>query len=158
MVLVPILASCGGEEFGPLDDLQVIGVDYELGSMLLTNIGASEVRTQGLWVYQEGEFFEFQIFSIAPRATILFSLRNVGGADRSGGEIALFAGDSFSDPDAMIDYVAWGRAGRDKSALASEAGLWGPDEFVETQSDTEVILRADQANIGAVSWIIPEDD
>lgn len=158
MALVAILTACGSDDgLGDLEHLQVIAVDYELGSMLLTNVGASNVRTQGLWVYQDGVSSEFQIFTIAPRASILFSLREVGGADPAGGEIALFAGDSFTDPDAMIDYVAWGPSGHDKSELASEAGLWGPGEYIETESDTVAILRADQANIGAVSWVSEDE-
>lgn len=158
VALVPIVTGCApDDELGDLRHLQVIAVDYELGSVLLTNTGASNVRTQGLWLYQDGAFAEFQIFTIAPRAAILFSLREIGGADPAGGEIALFASDSFTDADTMIDYVAWGPSGHDRSALASEAGLWGPGEYVEIESDTVAILRADQANIGAVSWVSDDE-
>ena len=150
-------SGCSTEDTtSELNNLQVIGIDYELNSMIITNIGASDVRTEGLWVYQDGESAEFDIFTIEPRATIRFSLREVGGASLSGGEVALFSKDSFSDANAMLDYVAWGETGHDKSALASEAGLWGPDEYVKVDTEVVVILRADQASIGAGSWIVSE--
>lgn len=149
-------AGCSSQEGGTLEDLQVVGIDYELGSMILTNVGASDVRTDGLWVYQNGESSEINIFTIEPRATILFSLREVGGADPSGGEIALFSADSFDDPEVMIDYVTWGAGSADTSSVASEAGLWGPDESVDVPAGTAVILRADQAAIGADSWIVED--
>lgn len=158
--LAAVLTAAGGcsaaDTTGDLQDLQVIGIDYELDSMMITNVGASDVRTQDLWLYQNGESTEFDIFVIEPRATIRFSLREVGGASVSGGEVALFSDDAFSDADAMLDYVAWGPNGHATTALASAAGLWGPDEYVEVDEDVVVILRADQASIGADSWIISE--
>lgn len=157
VVVAMVAGGCSGDDkTGDLQDLQVIGIDYELNSMIITNIGAYDVRTEGLWVYQDGESAEFDIFTVEPRATIRFSLRDVGGADVSGGEVALFSDDSFSDADAIFDYVAWGTNGHDKTLLASEAGLWGPEEFVDVDDDVVVILRADQASIGANTWIISE--
>lgn len=158
-VLIAVISGCSGADAtGGLGDLQVVGVDYELNSMVITNAGASDVRTEDLWIYQNGDIVEFNIFTIEPRATILFSLRDVGGAEASGGEVALFSGDSFSDPEAMLDYVAWGASGHEKSPLASEAGLWGPDEYVDVPEGTAGILRADQAAIGADSWIVADDE
>lgn len=152
-ILISILVSaCGGEDGSGLEDLQIVGIDYELDSILLTNNGADTVRTEGLWVYQDGQSDEFNIFFIEPRATIRFSVRDVGGTSPSGGEIALFSSDSFSDPDAILDYVAWGTVGHDKTELASEAALWGTGESVETENDTILLLRTDPSGIGAVAW------
>lgn len=156
--LAAVAAGCSADDTGDLGDLQLVGIDYELGSMVITNGGASDVSTEGLWVYQTGDIAEFNIFTIEPRATILFSLRDVGGADASGGEVALFSRDAFSDPEAMVDYVAWGSSGHQKASLASEAGLWGPDESVEVPEGTAAILRADQSAIGADSWVLGEEE
>lgn len=158
-VLAALAAGCSGNgETGELGDLQIVGIDYELDSMVITNAGPSDVSTEGLWVYQTGDMAEFNIFTIEPRATILFSLRDVGGAEISGGEVALFSSVSFSSPEAMVDYVAWGSSGHEKASLASEAGLWGPDESVEVPEGTAAILRADQSAIGADSWIVGEEE
>jgi len=156
-VVAMLAGGCWAEgKTGELADLQVIGIDYELDSMIIANIGAYDVRTEGLWVYQAGRSAEFDIFTIEPRAAIRFSLRDVGGASVTGGEVALFSSNSFSDADAMLDYVAWGEDGHDMTLLASEARLWGPEEYVEVDADVVVILRADQASIGADAWIVSE--
>lgn len=157
--LAAVLAGCAGDGgTGDLEDLQLVGIDFELDSMVITNGGASDVSTEGLWIYQNGDMSQFNIFTIDPRATILFSLRDVGGAETPGGEVALFSSDSFSDPEAMVDYVAWGSSGHEKASLASEAGLWGPDESVEVPQGAAAILRADQSAIGADSWIVGEEE
>lgn len=136
----------------PLADFQLVGIDFELDSILLTNNGTDEVRTRGLWVYQDGESSQFNVFIIEPRATILFSLRDIGGVDVSGGEIALYQSDSFSDPEAMLDYVAWGSTGHSQRGVATDAGLWGGEEAVETSEDTLVIVRVDPTGSGPLTW------
>jgi len=137
--------------------LQLVGIDYELDSILLTNNGAEAVRTEGLWVYQNGQSDQFNIFTIDPRSTIRFSVRDVGGTDPRGGEIALFSGDSFSDPDAMLDYVAWGTVGHDKTEIASEATLWGTGESIATNDDTVALLRTDPSTFGEVAWTVSSE-
>ncbi len=142
----------GGEAAGTLDDIQVIGVDFELNSVILTNNGTADVRTEGLWMYQDGQSSEFNIFTIEPRASILFSVRELGQVVPSGGEFALFKVDSFSDPEAMIDYVAWGTSGHSRIDIATQAELWGSGESVETEDDTLILTRTDPSFIGATAW------
>jgi len=148
-----LVAACGGDDDGALSDLQLVGVDFELNSIILANQGADEVRTEGLWVYQNGESSEFNVFIIEPRTEILFSVRDVGGVNPSGGEIALYDSDSFSNPDAVLEYVAWGGSGHDRLDVAIEAGRWNRDGTVETDPDTLVVVRADPNLIGPDAWI-----
>lgn len=157
MVAVSILmGACGGDDEGTLSDLQLVGIDFELDSIILANQGAGEVRTEGLWVYQNGESSEFNVFIIEPRTEILFSVRDIGGVDPSGGEIALFDSDSFSDPDAVLEYVAWGGSGHNSVDVAIEAGQWNEEGAVETGPETLVVVRADPNLIGREAWI-PSD-
>lgn len=151
--LTLLVVACGGADGeGNLEDLQLVGIDLELDSMILTNEGAGDVRTQGLWVYQDGEVSEFNVFIIEPRTEILFNLRDIGGLDPSGGEIALYTSDSFSNPDALLDYVAWGGSGHSRLDVAIEAGKWNEEGPVETDSDTLVIVRADPNLTGPTAW------
>lgn len=153
-----LMTACGGDDDGgSLGDLQLVGIDFELNSIILANQGADEVRTQGLWVYQDGESSEFNIFIIEPRTEILFSVRDIGGVDPSGGEIALFDSDSFSNPDAVLEYVAWGSSGHTGMDIAIEAGQWNEEGAVETGPDTLVVVRADPNLIGPGAWI-PSDE
>lgn len=137
----------------PLEDLELLGVDFELNSMVISNNGDEEVRTQGLWAYRDGESFEFNIFIIEPRATILFSMRDLGDISTSSGELALFDSDSFTDADSMLQYVVWGEGDSQLAATATEAGLWPPDaETVSIPEDSVVLLRIDPLGTGPTAW------
>lgn len=150
-----LVSACGSSpevESSELHDLQLVAVDFQLNSIVITNNGNDTVRTQGLWAYQNGEAFEFNIFSIEPRANIVFSVRRLGQVENSGGEIALFSSDTFSDPDAMIDYVAWGTSEHSRSQIAAEALLWSGDDEVETEEGTIILVRTDSSAFGPIAW------
>jgi hypothetical protein len=153
-----VVAGCNeAADESPLEDLQIVGVDFELGSIALTNSGTEDVTTIDLWMAQAGEISEFNIFTIEPRATILFSLRDVGGVDNAGGEIALLDSSRVTDPDAVLDYVAWGDSGHDLIEVAAEAGRWSPDDVVETASDTVFLVRGDPSASGPIAWDVTSD-
>lgn len=153
IILGLLAGACGDDSTEePLGDLQLVGIDFELDSIILTNGGADRLRTENLWVYQDGEVSKFNIFFIQPRTQVLFRVRDIGGLDNSGGEIALYSSDSFSDPDALIAYVAWGSSGHSRMNLAIDAGRWNQEGPVETEADTLVILRADPNLTGPTAW------
>lgn len=134
-----------------LSDLQVVGIDFQLNSILLTNTAADSVRTENLYLCQEGECMAFNIFTIAPRATILFSVREVGGVDPAGGEVVLHASDDFDSPDSVLDYVAWGSPGH-TGATAEDALIWNQADFVPTEPDTIILTKIDPASTGSDVW------
>lgn len=151
-----VLSACdvgADPSASPLEDLQLIGVDFELNSMIISNNSDSEVRTQGLWAYRDGESFEFNIFILEPRSTILFSMQDLGDISASGGEMALAESDSFDDPEALLQYVAWGEADLDLSRTATGAGLWPPDAgTVDVDTATIILVRTDPTGTGPDSW------
>lgn len=152
-----VLSACGGNRgSGELDDLRLVGIDFELDSIVLTNTGTEVVRTQDLWVYQNGESSRFNVFLIEPRTEILFSVRDIGGIDPSGGEIALFGSDSFSEPDALLEYVAWGGEGHSRIDVATDAGKWSDDGPVTTEDSTILIVRVDEILTGPAAWTSSE--
>ncbi len=153
-VLALVLAGCDGgtePEGSPLDDLQLVGVDFELNSMVITNNGTETVRTEGLWAYRDGESFQFDIFRIEPRASILFSMRELGEISTAAGEIALAESESFDD-DSLIQYVAWGEDGFDLLSTATEAGIWPAEEAAEITSDAIFLVRSDPTANGPLAW------
>lgn len=155
LLIALIFTACdvgSDPDASPLEDLQVVGVDFELNSMIISNNGDEAVRTEGLFAFRDGESFEFNIFTIAPRATILFSMRDLGDIATSGGEIALAESASFSDPDSLLDYVAWGTDGFELSEVATDAGLWPPEGTVEVEGDTVLLLRTDPTGNGPTTW------
>lgn len=151
--LVLVGCSDGGTdpEGSPLEDLQLVGVDFELNSMVITNNGSETVRTESLWAYRDGESFQFDIFIIEPRASILFSMRELGEISRERGEIALADSESF-DGDSLLQYVAWGDDGLDLLPTAIEAGLWPAEEAAEVTSDAIFLIRSDPTVNGPLAW------
>ncbi len=150
-----MLAACSdgsNEDESPLANLRLAGVDFPLDSVLLINNGADPVRTENLHLCQGDMCFEFNIFSIAPRATIIFDASPAGELDPEMGEIALFASDVFDDPDSMVDYVAWGSADQSLAETASEALLWSEEAFIEVPAGTIFLTRIDPASPGAETW------
>lgn len=149
------LTACGTSsdpEASPLDDLHLVGIDFELNSMVIENVSEEEVSTQGLWAYRDGESFEFDIFSVEPRSTILFSMRDLGDISTATGELALADSAAFDDPESLLQYVAWGDGPFDLSATATEAGLWPEEGTAETTADAIVLIRTDPTNTGPVAW------
>jgi hypothetical protein len=150
------LSACGeadGPEVSPLDHLDLVGVDFELNSMIIENTGTSQIRTEGLWAYRDGEQFEFNIFIIEPRATILFSMGELGEISTGGGEIALADSGSFDVPDSLLEYVAWGEGDFPLSSTATAAGLWPPDEgAVSVPAESVILIRVDPTNTGPIAW------
>lgn len=151
-LLAVLMASCGGQSEAGLEDLQLVGVDFELNSIILTNSGSAEVRTENLWIFQDGESSQFNVFIIEPRTEILFSVRDVGGVDPAGGEISLFSSDDFSDPGSVLEYVAWGESHHQGLDVAIDSGRWNEDGPVATGAGTLVLLRADPNLTGADAW------
>jgi hypothetical protein len=150
------LSACGATddpETSPLDHLDLVGVDFELNSMIIENTGTETVRTEGLWAYRDGEQFEFNIFIVEPRATILFSMRELGEISADGGEIALADSDTFEVPGSLLEYVAWGEGDFALSSTATEAGLWPPDEgAVPVPAESVILIRVDSTVTGPIAW------
>lgn len=152
LVIALLAGACGSAEGESLDSLQLVGVDFELNSIILTNAGGTELRTEDVWIYQDGDAFMLNIFTIDPRATILFSVRDLDGVDPSGGEIALFSSDSFSDEDALLDYVAWGSSRHHLIDTGVIAGTWSELGPVEVTPETTALIRSDPQFVGADGW------
>lgn len=155
VVLALILVGCDAgsdPEASPLDDLQLVGVDFELNSMVITNNGNEIVRTEGLWAYRDGESFQFDIFRIEPRASILFSMRELGEISTDHGEIALADSETFDDPDTLLQYVAWGSDGFDLLSTATEAGVWPSEEAADATTDAIFLIRSDPTADGPLAW------
>lgn len=153
-VLAFVLVGCdaGAEQDGSsLDNLQLVGVDFELNSMVITNNGSETVRTEGLWAYRDGGRFQFDIFIIEPRASILFSMRELGEISTASGEIALAESESFDD-DSLLQYVAWGDNGFDLLSTATEAGIWPSEEAADITTDAIFLVRSDPTANGPLAW------
>lgn len=150
--------ACGPQapDASDLSNLQLTGVDFELNSIVIENTGSEPVRTENLWIYRDGDAYQLGIFTVEPRASVLFSMRVLGDISVLGGEIALNEAGVLDDAESMLAYVAWGTDGFELAPVATEAGLWPPDETVSTETDTVVLFRIDPTGSGPVNWEISD--
>jgi hypothetical protein len=158
LVLVIVLAlaatACGPGDARTSDvtDLNLVGVDFELNSIIIENNGSDDVVTDELWIYRDGEAVQLDIFTIEPRSPILFSMRALGDITNVAGEIALTTSDSTDDPEALLAYVAWGDDGFELASVATDAGLWPEGETVATGAETLVLFRTELTGTGPETW------
>lgn len=154
MALVWAIGACGPQEgeASDLDNLQLVGVDFQLNSIILENQGSQDVLTENLWIYRDGEAIQLDIFTIEPRSPILFSMRELGDISSTSGEIALANSETTTDPDSLLAYVAWGTDGFELDGVAADAELWPEDAAVETDGDTLILQRVDLTGTGPETW------
>ena len=59
----------------------------------------------------------------------------LGNLERADGELGLYKGSNFADPELIVTYVEWGSAGHGRADVAIEAGIWEPDTFIQVPAD-----------------------
>jgi hypothetical protein len=59
----------------------------------------------------------------------------LGTLRQADGELGLYRGSSFGDPELIVTYVEWGSAGHGRADVAIEAGIWEPDTFLQVPAD-----------------------
>lgn len=137
-----------------LTQLVFAGVRY----VTITNVGQGPGSLRGWWLCQRQGYFELPDIELGPAegaaivvgdgelsdiigiVHIVEAGSALGTLDPLAGEMALYEGASFSDPNAMRGYVRWGEeppAGRSDTAIA--AGLWIEDGTIPTTANVLAI-------------------
>lgn len=118
-------ATTPGDDAAPSVRLAIVGVDPGNGTVTLRNLGDEDVSLSGLWVCNRPSYTELPAETIAAGGELEVDVRAIGIAP-TGGEVALYRGNSFSSADAILDYVTWGGGDAGRRSVAVEAGIW-PD-------------------------------
>ncbi|RMH69027.1 MAG: hypothetical protein D6683_16410 [Actinomyces sp.] len=100
----------------------------------ITNIGPEAVDLSGIWLCNRPSYTELS-GQVAPGASVDVPADALGGLAESGGEAALYVGNSFSDPNSIIDYVSW-NGGGGRTSVAVEAGIWPEGASVTPAGDS----------------------
>lgn len=128
-----------------------------IAKVVITNVGSEAGSLGGHWLCQAPSYHELPDVELAPGQSAAISgggdifeppagaiaiedPAKIGSLNASGGEVALFLGADFADPDDIVSYVEWGNAGHQRSVAAVGAGIWPEGGFVETTEDTGAIL------------------
>ncbi len=112
-----------------LVDLQVSVVEFGAdGYVEIVNNGDTDVDLNDIWLCQRPAYVDLGTVvdggTIAAGAAVRIPADSLGGLDASAGEAALYQGNSFGSPDAIMSYVQWGQGGQGRADVAVEAGLW----------------------------------
>ncbi len=147
----------------------------ENGFVEITNVGAAAGDVGGHWLCQRPGYFEIPAQSLEPGESVWVATGEAssaasatavavfGAEGRLGqfsprtGEVALYAGSTFSNPDLIRSFVEWGpegglpRAGR--GGIAVEAGLWVEGELVVVTEGAIGVTATTPPTDGPDDWI-----
>ncbi len=147
----------------------------ENGFVEITNVGAAAGDVGGHWLCQRPGYFEIPPQSLEPGESVWVATGEAssaasatavavfGAEGRLGqfsprtGEVALYAGSTFSNPDLIRSFVEWGpegglpRAGR--GGIAVEAGLWVEGELVVVTEGAIGVTATTPPTDGPDDWI-----
>ncbi|MDH3731229.1 MAG: hypothetical protein OES13_08925, partial [Acidimicrobiia bacterium] len=132
---------------GSADDLAITEVVFG-DHVTISNLGSDAVSVAGLWLCNRPSYTELPTAVIAAGTSLDIPADALGNLAAGGGEVALYASNSFGDPSAMLDYVGWGSGGG-RLSVAEEAGLWPAGESV-VASGTAISAPAGGAS--AADW------
>lgn len=146
-------ASPAGAEFV----LSTVGLGG-LGEVIVQNIGSEPGSLAGYWLCQRPSYYEFPDVTVPPgesaavavtgrddsfgppsSAIEIEGIADIGPFDAANGEVGLYLGNDFSNPDAIVSYVEWGSSGHGRSETAVSARLWPAGGFVETSAETRAM-------------------
>jgi len=114
--------------------LQVTSVDFDIGVAVLTNTGERDIDLTGYWICNRPNYAELPSALLVPGDSVEVSL---GGFPASGGEVAVYTSNSFSDPNEIVSYVGWGTGGG-RQAIAEDAGIWAGEPVPPTSASIEL--------------------
>ena len=92
------------------------------------------------------------VFLPPPGAKTVDISQGVGKLDPVSGELGLYAEGDFGNPDAIVAYVEWGKAGHGRTATAVQAGVWPSGGFVPTSDTTALIGVSEFPATGPDAW------
>lgn len=100
----------------------------------LMNTGDAPITLDGMWLCNRPAYLPLS-GELGPGETVELLASALGGLAADGGEVGVYTAQDFSNPDAMVDYVAW-NGGGGRAQTAAEAGVWtAADATVEATGD-----------------------
>jgi hypothetical protein len=91
---------------------------------------------------------------MAPGDILVVSGHSMGVADD---ELGLYSTPSYTNPDAMTDYVEWGSTGHQRSTVAVAAGIWNTGDFLDFFPGTDETYMWDGTGDAPANWFTGAD-
>jgi len=141
-----------------------------LGQVVVRNVGSEAASLAGYWLCQRPSYFEFpdvvlqpgesaaisvggEIFVPPEGAIVIDAIAAIGPFDPASGEVGLYLGSEFGNPESILSYVEWGSSGHGRSETAVSAQIWPDGGFVPTTADSGAILATTIPATDPSQWI-----
>ena len=137
----------------------------ETGSIEVGNLGPDAGDLTGHWLAVHPFYLELPSTILTSGTSVVVSVDEAADPElvvaaagllpalqASSGEAGLYRSGDFGDPDAMVDYVAWGSTNQVRFATAVAAGLWPEDQVVTVDETTTRLAIADRSESGPQGW------
>ncbi len=149
----------------------------ENGYVAIANVGGEAGDVGGHWLCQRPNYFEVPPVTLEPgqvvwvatgdgatldaaaagAAAVAAADGRLGRFTAAGGEIALYASNTFSSAEDIRSYVEWGAAGglprAGRGPVAVEAGIWQAGMFVVVPPDAIGVTATAVPASGPQDWI-----
>ncbi len=136
----------------------------------ITNIGNAPAALEGHWLCRRPAYVQLPSLTLEPGGTVAVGLGDdpppdlveyaeivelgnaLGPLTKDSGEIGLYNGAAFDNPNDMVDYVEWGSAGHGRSDVAVAAGIWVEGDFVDLPPEATSMSSSGAGGPGAADW------
>ena len=99
-------------------------------SITLTNAGAEPYDLTGHFLCNRPNYAPVDAGVLEPGDFVEID-GSVVGLTAESGELGLYEGQDFGDPNSIVRYVQWGSADNGRVSTAIEAGVWADGSFVD---------------------------
>jgi len=141
-----------------------------LGNVVVQNVGGEAASLGGHWLCQRPSYYEFpdvvlqpgetaavsvggDIFVPPEGAIVIDGVAAIGPFNPESGEVALYFGSDFNNPEGILSYVEWGSSGHGRSQMAVAAQIWPEGGFVATTADSGAILATSIPATDPTDWM-----
>ena len=127
----------------------------EAGFVSITNVGSAPGNVGGYALCSNLTYFQIPDVELEPLEIVWIAFGDGAGlgdgagiakevfatngqiapAEAAQGEMALYRGSDFGNPDQLVTYVQWGSSAHPREQVAVDAGLWGQGEFLTVPAD-----------------------
>lgn len=138
---------------------------------LITNVGGTPADLGDMWIVSSTGVAPLEQATVPPGRSaalvmggeeppqfvgivaIIDLATSLGPVVTSSGELGLFAAEAFTNPDAVVDYVAWGTGPHLNGAAAVAAGIWGSGSSVDLPSEALSMASPGTLGAGVEDWV-----
>jgi len=148
----PIVANIPLDESIVINELSYLGGD----TIELWNIGADTVDISSYWLCSRFNYAELNTLNIESGDLVLepdtYVVLTGFAFDDQSADVGLYSVNSFTDPNAMVDFIQYGNGGIGRESVAATKGIWTAGTFVPWVATPGESISYDGSGDEASDW------